>query len=80
MDMGICYAPDYLINAGGVINCFFEVTGYDKDRVMDLTENIYNTTMSIFDMAEKENIPTYLAANKLAEERIEAIGKIKLSF
>ena len=47
---------------------------------MDLTENIYNTTMSIFDMAEKENIPTYLAANKLAEERIEAIGKIKLSF
>ena len=80
MDMGIVYAPDYLINAGGVINCYFEVTGYDKDRVMDLTKNIYNTTLSIFEKAEQENIPTYLAANKLAEERIEAIGKTKLSF
>jgi len=80
MDMGIVYAPDYLINAGGVINCYFEVTGYDKDRVMDLTKNIYNTTLAIFEKAEAENIPTYLAANKLAEERIEAIGKTKLSF
>lgn len=79
-DMGIIYAPDYLINAGGVINCFFEVTGYDKERVMSQTEDIYNTTLAIFDKAEKENIPTYLAANKLAEERIEAIGKVKLSF
>ncbi|MGB1041196.1 MAG: Glu/Leu/Phe/Val family dehydrogenase [Flavobacteriales bacterium] len=78
-DMGIVYAPDYLINAGGVINCFFEVKGYNKERVMALTEDIYNTTLAIFDKAEKENIPTYLAANKMAEERIEKIGKIKLS-
>lgn len=79
MEMGIVYAPDYLINAGGVINCFFEVIGYNKERVMELTKDIYNTTLAIFDKAEKENIPTYLAANKIAEERIEAIGKIKLS-
>mgnify|MGYP000162110399 FL=1 len=80
MEMGIIYAPDYLINAGGVINCFFEVTGYDKERVMTQTEDIYNTTLAIFEKAEQENIPTYLAANKLAEERIEKIGKVKLSF
>jgi len=46
---------------------------------MDLTKDIYNTTLAIFDKAEQENIPTYLAANKMAEERIEKIGKIKLS-
>jgi leucine dehydrogenase len=80
MEMGITYAPDYLINAGGVINCFFEVTGYDKERVMDLTKDIFNTTLAILNKAEEENIPTYLAANKMAEERIEQIGKIKLSF
>lgn len=80
MDMGIIYAPDYLINAGGVINCYFEVIGYDRDRVMAMAQDIYNTTLSIFDKAEQENIPTYLAANKMAEERIEKIGKIKLSF
>ena len=80
MDMGIIYAPDYLINAGGVINCYFEVIGYDKERVMAQTEDIYNTTLAIFEKAEQENIPTYLAANKLAEERIEKIGKVKLSF
>lgn len=80
VDKGIFYAPDYLINAGGVINCFSELIGYDKNHVMQLTENIYDTTLSIFDKAEKENIPTYSAANKMAEERIEQIGKIKLSF
>ena len=78
-EMGIVYAPDYLINAGGVINCYFEVVGYDEDRVMSMTKDIYNTTLNIIEKAEKENIPTYLAANRMAEERIESIGKIKLS-
>ncbi len=80
IEKGIHYAPDYLINAGGVINCFSELIGYNKDHVMELTENIYNTTLNIFNKAEKEGIPTYLAANRMAEERIEQIGKIKLSF
>jgi len=78
-DMGIVYAPDYLINAGGIINCYFEVIGYNEERVMDMTKNIYNSTLDIIEKAEKENIPTYLAANRIAEERIESIGKIKLS-
>lgn len=71
LNKGILYAPDYLINAGGVINCFSELEGYNKDRVMELTENIYHTTLDIFNKAEAENIPIYLAANKMAEERIE---------
>lgn len=80
IDREIIYAPDYLINAGGVINCYSELVGYNKNHVMELTENIYDTTLNIFEKAEKDSVPTYLAANRLAEERIEQIGKIKLSY
>jgi leucine dehydrogenase len=79
IEMGITYAPDYLINAGGVINCYSELIGYNKNHVMSLTEDIFNTTLNIFDEAEQNKISTHLAANKVAEERIENIGKIKLS-
>lgn len=79
VDMGITYAPDYLINAGGVINCYFELIGYNKNSVMSLTEDIYNTTLNIFATAEQNNISTHLAANKVAEDRITSIGNIKLS-
>lgn len=70
IEKGITYAPDYLINAGGVINCYSELVGYNKDHVMELTENIYNTTLNIFEKAENQNISTHLAANEIAEERI----------
>ena len=76
-EKGILYAPDFLINAGGVINCYWEVIGYNRDNAMSMTENIYNTTLNIINKAEKENIPTYLAANMIAEERINQIGNIK---
>lgn len=78
-EMGITYAPDYLINAGGVINCYFELIGYNKNNVMSLTEDIYNTTLNIFATAEQNNTSTHIAANKVAEERIASIGNIKLS-
>ncbi len=74
---GILYAPDFLINAGGLINVNREVANYGEDRAMELTQNIYNTTLDIFKRAKAENIPTYAAANKLAEERIKAVGRIK---
>lgn len=80
MDKGILYAPDYLVNAGGIINCYWEVIGYNRDAAMSQTENIYNTTLEIFKKSKKENIPTYLAANKLAEQRIDQIAKVKLSY
>lgn len=77
---GILYAPDFLINAGGLINVYSELEGYNRERAMSHAENIYNTTLDIFRVSIEENIPTYVAANRLAEKRIEEIGKVKLSF
>jgi leucine dehydrogenase len=75
-DMGIVYAPDFLINAGGLINCYSELEGYNRDRAMSKTEMIYDTALNIMKLADAENIPTYQSANALAEQRIEAIGNI----
>ena len=77
---GILYAPDFLINAGGLINVYSELEGYNRERAMSQTENIYNTTLNIFKISAEQNIPTYVAANNMAEKRIEDIGKVKLSF
>lgn len=78
MDKGIIYAPDYTINAGGVINCYSEVKGLTTDWAMNKAEQIYNTIDSIVKRSQDEMIPTYKIANKMAEERIESIGKVKL--
>ncbi|CAN5401428.1 Glu/Leu/Phe/Val dehydrogenase [soil metagenome] len=77
IEKGIVYAPDFLINAGGVINCYMELDGYSRERAMAGTERIYDRTLEIFAKAEAEGITTQAAAIKLAEERIEAIGKLK---
>jgi leucine dehydrogenase len=74
---GILYAPDYVVNAGGIINVFYELEGYVRERAMKHAESIYNTTWNVIQTAKSENIPTYLAANRIAERRIEAIAKIK---
>ncbi len=75
---GILYAPDFLINAGGLMNVYGELMGYDNEIIFSKAENIYDTTLSIFDLAEKEGVTTQLAAMKLAQKRIESVGKIKL--
>lgn len=80
MKKGILYAPDFLINAGGLINVYTELEGYNRDRALSKAENIYNTTLQILKISAEENIPTYVAANRMAEQRIEAIGKVKLSY
>jgi leucine dehydrogenase len=77
-DKGITYAPDFVINAGGLINVYSELTGYNRDRALQQTEKIYDFTLEIFKKASAENIPTYLAANRLAEKRISDIGKVRL--
>lgn len=79
-DKGITYAPDFLINAGGLINVYSELTGYNRQRAMQQTEKIYDYTLEIMTKAAADNIPTYLAANRLAEQRIRDIGKVKLGF
>lgn len=75
---GTIYAPDFVINAGGLINCYSEVQGYNRQRAMEQCENIYHTTSRIIKTAKEQNIPTFMAANRIAEERIENVGRIKL--
>ncbi|WP_271405994.1 Glu/Leu/Phe/Val family dehydrogenase [Tenacibaculum soleae] len=74
-EKGIAYAPDFLINAGGIINVYAEVAGYDKAESIKRTENIYNTTLDIFNLAEKESITTHQAAFNIAQARIDARKK-----
>jgi len=76
-DKGILYAPDFLINAGGVINCYQEVVGYNRERAFARTELIYERTLEIFSRAKTENITTHLAARRIAEQRIDTIAQIK---
>lgn len=81
LDKGIIYAPDFLINAGGVINVGAEyLGGYNRDIVMQQTEKIYDTCLITLEKSETEKIPAQQAAIATAKERIEAIGKVKLPF
>ena len=66
----ILYAPDFLINAGGLINVYSELNGYDREKAIGQTRKIYDTTLEIFAKADEENITTHQAALKLAKERI----------
>jgi leucine dehydrogenase len=75
MSRGILYAPDYAINAGGLINVCHELMGYNKDKAISQTLGIYNTLLSVFESSEREKIPTWEATNKIAESRIEAARK-----
>ncbi len=75
---GILYAPDYAVNAGGVMNVSLEIDGYNRERAMRMMRTIYYNVGRIFQIAERDGIPTYKAADRMAEERINAIGKIKL--
>ena len=68
---GIVYAPDFLINAGGIINVYAELENYDKQEIIRKTENIYNTTLEILDNAKVNNLTTHTAALNIARERIE---------
>ncbi len=74
-EKGILYAPDFLINAGGLINVFSELEGYNRQKALDQAKQIYYTTLEIFKKAKAENITTVVAANKIAEERIRAAKK-----
>ena len=79
-DRDILYVPDFMINAGGVINFYAEVKGLSAEWAMSKAEEIYNRTIDIIYRASEEGIPTYEVANAMAEERIEAMGKVKLPF
>jgi leucine dehydrogenase len=80
IEKNILYAPDFVVNAGGIINVFYELEGYNRERALAHAEKIYQTTLNIFKLSKEQNIPTYMAANSLAEKRIADIGKVKLSY
>jgi len=68
-DKGVLYAPDFVINAGGIIDVSYERTGYDAARVKAHVEGIATTLSEIFSRSERDGIATDLIANQLAEER-----------
>lgn len=71
-ERGIAYAPDFLINAGGIINVYAEIAKYGRDQIINQTENIYNTTLDIFKLSDEKQITTHQAAFNIAQARIDA--------
>jgi leucine dehydrogenase len=71
-EAGILYAPDYVINAGGIINVSIEVEGaYDPERSRVKVENIYHALKRVFAIAKERGVSTNEASNHVAEERLE---------
>ncbi|KAA0560995.1 MULTISPECIES: branched-chain amino acid dehydrogenase [Bacillaceae] len=79
-EMGIVYAPDYVINAGGVINVADELYGYNSERAMKKVEQVYNNVERVIEIAKRDNVPTYVAADRMAEERIEKMRRSRSQF
>jgi leucine dehydrogenase len=75
---GVLYAPDYAVNAGGLMNVSLEIDGYNRERAMRMLRTIHFNLARIFEISKRDGIPTYLAADRMAEERINAIGKLRL--
>jgi leucine dehydrogenase len=73
---GILYAPDFVANAGGVINVYSEIAGWSAQRALRKADEIYETTVGVFEIAREQGIPTYEAADRLAERRLKAVGSL----
>lgn len=69
-ERGILYAPDYVINAGGLINVYGEINEWSAERSKRKAGDIYNTLLRIFEYAKAEGLSTHQAANKVAEQRV----------
>ncbi|TXK52896.1 Glu/Leu/Phe/Val dehydrogenase [Pontibacter qinzhouensis] len=80
LERGIYYAPDFLINAGGLINVYAELVGYNRERAYAQAERIYGYTLDLLQKAEEEGIPTQQAAIRMAEKRIAEISKLKSTY
>jgi leucine dehydrogenase len=77
-DLGVTYAPDFVINAGGLINIEDELRGYDRERAVRRVEGIYRQLQHIFAMARERNISSARAAQEYARDRIRRISRIRL--
>src|SRR5213083_1275721 len=79
-EKGLTYAPDYVINAGGLVNVNAELEGWTLERARNKAGEIYDTILMVFDIAAEESMPSYKAADRLAERRIAAIAKVRQNF
>ncbi|KWW11455.1 MULTISPECIES: branched-chain amino acid dehydrogenase [Bacillaceae] len=79
-EKGIIYAPDYVINAGGVINVADELLGYNRERALKKVEMVYDTIERVIEIAKRDQIPTYKAADRMAEERIARMRNSRSQF
>ncbi|GAB6412949.1 MULTISPECIES: leucine dehydrogenase [Bacillus] len=79
-EMGIVYAPDYVINAGGVINVADELYGYNRERALKRVESIYDTIAKVIEISKRDGIATYVAADRLAEERIASLKNSRSTY
>lgn len=79
-DRDILYAPDFVINAGGLINVANELEGYNQERALAQATKIYDVLKAVFANAKIDNLPTYRAANNLAMERIESLSRIRRTY
>lgn len=79
-EAGILYAPDYVINSGGLMNVYQELKGYNRERVFRVTRGIFHNTRKIFDLADREGIPTSEAADQIAVRRMRDVGRLSVCF
>ncbi|SFX04460.1 leucine dehydrogenase [Thermoactinomyces sp. DSM 45891] len=79
-ERGMVYAPDYVINAGGLINVADELVGYNPERAMKKVEGIYDNILRVFEIAKRDGIPSYQAADRMAEERIASLRQSRSTF
>ena len=76
-ERGILYAPDYVVNSGGVIQVADEIEGFDFQRAKARVAKIFDTTREIFELAERDGVPPAVAADHLAERRIADVGRLR---
>ena len=76
-DRGVIYAPDYVVNAGGVIQVADELSGFNFDRARAATEQIFVTTAKVLSIADADGVPPSVAADRLAERRMSDVGRLR---
>jgi leucine dehydrogenase len=77
---GILYAPDYAINAGGLMNSASELQGYNEERALQNVGRVHGIISRILEMSRRESLPTLSAANRLAQQRIDSLSQVKLPY
>ncbi len=76
-ERGILYAPDYMVNSGGLIQVADELEGFSFDRAKARATQIFDTTQRVFALARDEGVPPAVAADRLAERRIREVGRLR---